>query len=172
MCPRLFPRLPGCNLWLALLPLHGLLQSEWKCKMVQKPGCCKKCFYFFILIFFVFFYMKALIPQSWLWQAAKPEPAGASGWPPEIAKQRCLTCAALMQSRELGVKRVRLWWKEFMCRRHDKTEHQAFWSQLGSGASLVQLVGRGGIAPGRQPLESESCVLLQESPLLGCSFPA
>lgn len=52
---------------------------------------------------------------------------------------------------------------EFMCRRHDKTEHQAFWSQPGSGASPVQLVGRGGSAPGRQLLESDSCVLLQES---------
>jgi len=38
--------------------------------------------------------MRALLLWTWLWQAAKPEPAGASGWPPEIAKQRCLTCAA------------------------------------------------------------------------------
>lgn len=46
--------------------------------------------------------MKALIPQSWLWQAAKPEPAGASGWPPEIAKQRCLTCGCAHAKQRIG----------------------------------------------------------------------
>lgn len=46
------------------------------------------------LSIYLFIAMRALCLQSWLWQAAKPEPAGASGWPPEIAKQRCLTCAA------------------------------------------------------------------------------
>lgn len=37
VCPSLFPRLPGCILWLALFP-------EWKCRIVQRPGCCsRKC---------------------------------------------------------------------------------------------------------------------------------
>lgn len=44
-----------------------------------------------------------------------------------------------------------------MCRRHDKTEHWAFWSHPGSGASPVRLAGRGGSVPGCQSLESESC---------------
>lgn len=66
-------------------------------------------------------------PQGWLQQAAKPQPGGAPGWPPEIAQQRCLTRAAL-QSGELGVRWERQKWKEFLCCRHGKTEHRAFWS--------------------------------------------
>lgn len=150
------------------------LTAEWKCKVVQKPGCCRKCLYlFYIILFFSFCsestYSAELAAAGCKNQSLRGPLAGVPRLPNRDASR---VCALLMQSRELGPRRARPGWKEFMCRRHDKTEHQAFWSQPGSGASLVQLVGKEGSVPGCQPLQSESCVLPQDSPSLGRGFPA
>lgn len=117
--------------------------------------------YLFICLFLA---RREVLLQSCLRQAAKAEPAGASGWPPRLPN-RDVSCACLllMQSKESSARGGGGGgrggpWKEFVCRRHDKTEHQAFWSRPGPGASPAGLAGRGG-SP-----ENESRAGLQHSP--------
>lgn len=125
---------------------------------LENASIYSTCFPGFLLFCFFFFFCKDNASPAELAVAAKPEPAGASGWPPRIAKQRFLTCSTYAKS-GIGCQEGEVTWKEFVCCRHDKTEHP---NQPGSGAGPVQLVGR--------EMESESCVWLQESPSLGCSF--
>lgn len=103
-------------------------------------------------------------------QTVKPEPAGASGWPPEIAKQRCLTCAAYAKWR------IELEEGEATGGRNLCAVGMTKPSIKLSGASQAPvpawtnwLVGEAS-APGRQPLESESCVCCRRVPRLATAF--
>lgn len=76
--------------------------------------------YLFHLFWGFFIFCKGNTSPAELAAAAKAEPAGASGCSPGIAKQRFPTYA----KHRTGCQEGEAMCKEFVCCRHDKTEHQ------------------------------------------------